>query len=273
MIQTLGSPGRAGSGGGLIAALIVDYGERARLERARPLSERLLVCDRAQVLSRLLDRDAVAAVIIETRDLDGSPVPSAIRAWVERNPLVPIIVWTAGGGTALREMLALAAAGADVRLVLRHRQDLALAMERLFGGPALPHPGAVPMLLKQVVLSAPGPIQPDLTLAAYLAWPHPSVHTWAEALNVTRQALNMRLGAAGIAPASVVLAAFGAAEIAIRCTLGTKLRHIAAAMGRLDDRSLRRRLALLGCRPEELRDEADFRALVPRILARVSRRY
>jgi hypothetical protein len=115
-------------------------------------------------------------------------------------------------------------------------------------------------------------IQPDLTLAAYLAWPHPSVHAWAETLRCTRQALNARLSGAHFATASVVLDVFSAAEIAIRCTLGIRLRQIAATMGRPDDRSLRRRLARVGSRPEALKDEADFRSLIPRILEAVRRR-
>ncbi|MGH7187464.1 MAG: hypothetical protein ACREIB_14445, partial [Pseudomonadota bacterium] len=121
------------------------------------------------------------------------------------------------------------------------------------------------------VLGAPAPIQPDLTLATYHAWPHPSVRAWADSLQVTPQALNARLGGAQYATASVVLDSFSAAEIAIRCTLGIRLKEIAAAMGRLDDRSLRRRLGRLGCRAEHLRDEADFRALIPRIVAAVRR--
>jgi hypothetical protein len=83
--------------------------------------------------------------------------------------------------------------------------------------------------------------------------------------------LNSRLEAAHLATASVVLDAFSAAEIAIRCAMGSSLRHIAAAMGRLDDRSLRRRLKRLWVRPEQLRDEADFRALLPRILLALKR--
>ena len=271
MTRTLTPPTRAEIGAGPIAALIVDYGERRRLQYASPVGERLLFYDRADLLRRRLDGDAVSAAIIETRDVDGFPVPAAIRAWGERHPLVPILVWTAGGEAALREVLALAGAGADVRLVLRHRDDLVSTMERLLAWPMPPHPGATPALLKSVVLTVPEPIQPDLTLAAYLAWPRPSVHAWAESLHLTRQALNARLSAAHFATASVVLDAFSAAEIAIRCTLDIKLRHIAAAMGKLDDRPLRRRLARLGCRPEALRDEADFRSLIPRIVDAIRR--
>jgi hypothetical protein len=260
-------------GTGALPALIVNHEERRRLAHSRPAGDRFRFYDRADLLCQSLDGDSASAVIIETRDVDGFPVPAAIRTWIERNPLVSVIVWTRGGDAALREVLSLAAAGADVRLVLRQREDLAVAMERLFARPGLPHPGAVPALLNRVVLSAPGAIQPDLTLATYLAWPYPSVHAWAETLHRTRQALNARLSAAHFATASVVLDAFSAAEIAIRCTLGTKLRHIAAAMGRPDERSLRRRLARLGCRPEALRDEADFRSLIPRIVEAVQRPY
>ncbi len=272
MTQTLAPPVGAKIGAGPFPALIVADGERRRLEMAGPVGERLDFYDRADLLCQRLDGDPVAAVVIETRDADGYPVPAAIRLWVERNPLVPIIVWTAGGAAALHEILYLAAAGGDVRLVLRRRDDLALVLDRLFALPSLPHPGAVPALLKGVVLAAPVPIQTDLTLAAFHAWPHPSVHAWADSLQVTRQTLNARLSAVHYATASVVMDAFSAAEIAIRCTLGIKLKHIAAAMGKLDDRSLRRRLGRLGCRPEQLRDEADFRALIPRIAAGVRHR-
>ncbi len=270
MTQTLAPPG-AEIGTGPVPVLIVADGERRRLKMASPVGERLLFYDRIDLLLLRLDSDAVAAVVIETRDADGLPVPAAIRAWVERNPLVPVVVWTAGGDAALREVLDLAAAGADVRLVLRRRDDLAVMLDRVLAPPSPPHPGAVPALLRGVVLAAPAPIQPDLTLATYHAWPHPSVHAWANSLQVTRQALNARLGAAHYATASAVLDSFSAAEIAIRCTLGIRLKHIAAAMGRLDDRSLRRRLGRLGCRPEQLRDEADFRALIPRIVEGVRR--
>ncbi len=271
MTQTLALPPGAEVAAGPVPVLIVADGERRRLEMAGPLGERLLFYRRIDLLRQRLDGDPVAAVVIETRDADGSPVPNAIRAWVERNPLVPVIVWTAGGEAALREILELAAAGADVRLVLRRHDDLAVALERLFVVPSPPHPGAVPALLRGVVLAAPAPIQPDLTLAAYHAWPRPGVHAWADSLQVTPQALSARLSAARYATASVIMDSFSAAEIAIRCTRGIKLKHIAAAMGRLDERSLRRRLGRLGCKPEQLRDEADFRALIPRIVEAVKR--
>ena len=109
-------------------------------------------------------------------------------------------------------------------------------------------------------------IRPDLTLAVYHAWPHPSVSAWALSLHVTRQTLNARLGAAHFATARVVLDVFSAAEIAIRCAIGYRIRQIAEIMGRLDDRSLRRRMKLIGARPEQFRDEADFRALIPLIV-------
>ncbi len=96
-------------------------------------------------------------------------------------------MWTAGGEAALREVLDLAAAGADVRLVLRRGDYLAVALDRVLAPPSPPHPGAVPALMRGVVLAAPAPIQPDLTLAANHAWQHPSVHAWADCLQVTPQ--------------------------------------------------------------------------------------
>ena len=258
-------------GTGPVPVLIVADEERRRLAMAGPLGRRLLFYDRVDLLCRRLEGEDIGAVVIETRDADGFPVPAAIRRWVERSPRVLVIVWTAGGNAALREVLDLAVAGADVRLVLRRRDDLGVVLDRLLTPASRPGPGAVPALLRGVVLAAPVSIQPELTLGAYHAWPHPSVQAWAETLRVTRQALNARLGAAHYAPASVVMDCFSAAEIAIRCTLGTRLKHIAAAMGRLDDRSLRRRLGRLGCKPEQLRDEADFRTLIPRIVEVVRR--
>jgi hypothetical protein len=269
MTRTLAPP-RAEVGIGSIPVLIVADGERKRLAVRGSLRDRLLFSDRLDRLRPLLDGDSVSAVVIETRDADGLPVPAAIRVWAERNPLVPVVVWTAGGDAALREVLDLAVAGADARLVLRGRDDIGMVLDRLLGSPP-PHPGAVPALLRGVVLAAPEPIQPALTLAVYQAWPRPSVGGWAGALHLTRQALNARLGGAGCATASAVMDAFSAAEIAFRCTQGMRLRDLAASMGRLDDRSLRRRLAGLGCKPEQLRDEADFRALIPRVAAAVRR--
>jgi hypothetical protein len=270
MTRTLVRPA-AEIGTGPVLVLIVADEERRRLAMAGPLAKRLLFYDRVDLLRRRLEDEDIAAVVIETRDADGLPVPAAIRSWVDRNPRVLVIVWTAGGDAALREVLDLAVAGADVRLVLRWRQELGVVLDRLLTPASRPHPGAVPALLRGIVVPASAPIQADLTLATYHAWPHPSVHVWAESLQVTRQALNARLGAARYATASVVMDSFSAAEIAIRCSLGIKLKHIAAAMGRLDDRSLRRRLGRLGCRPEQLRDEADFRALIPRIAEAVKR--
>ncbi|MGH7508982.1 MAG: hypothetical protein ACREMZ_05890 [Gemmatimonadales bacterium] len=257
--------GGARSGTDPIPALIVADGGRRRLAVAGPWSQRLVFCDLVAELTRLLDQQPVTAILAETRDADGVPVLGAIRDWVGRNPRVPVIVWTAGSDSALREILDLSAAGGDVRLVLHPRDDLSDALERLLAMPALPHPGAVPALLRGVVLTAPPPIQPELTLAVYHAWPRPGVGAWADSLHLTRQALNRRLSAAGYGTASVVMDHFSAAEIAMRLTIGMRLRDIAAAMGRPDDRSLRRRLKLLRSRPEQLRDEADFRALIPRI--------
>jgi hypothetical protein len=256
----------AGSGSGPILALIVANGGRRQLVLSERWTGRLLFCDRVAELKLRLDEQPVAAVLIETRDADGTPVPAALRGWVQRNPRVPIIVWTAGGESALREILDLSAAGGDVRLILRPRDDPSAALDR-FLAPVSLHSGAVPTLLRGVVLVAPPVIQPELTLAAYHAWPDPSVRVWSDSLGLTRQALNGRLKAAGYATASVVMDSFSAAEIAIRLTQGMRLREIAAAMGRPDERSLRRRLFRLGTRPEHLRDEADFRALIPRISA------
>jgi hypothetical protein len=261
----------ARSGADPIPALIVANGGRRRLSADARWRERLLFIDRIADLKRQLERP-VSAVLTETRDADGAPVPAAIRSWVESNRRVPVIVWTGGSRIALREILDLTAAGGDIRLLLHLRDDLVLALERLLAGPSVPHPGAVPALLRAVVLTAPAMIQPELTLAAYHAWPRPGVRAWAESLKLTRQALNRRLGAVRCGTASVVMDHFSAAEIAIRLTLGIRLRDLAAEMSRPDDRSLRRRLALLGSRPEQLRDEADFRALIPRIAAGVRRR-
>jgi hypothetical protein len=186
---------------------------------------------------------------------------------VQRNSRIPVLVWTAGSAGALSEILDLSLAGGDVRLILRPRDDPAAVLDRLLIASSPIDPGAIPALLRGVVVSAPPLIQPELTLAAYHAWPDPRVQVWARTLSLTRQALNRRLGAVGYEKASVILGHFSAAEIAVRLTQGTRLRDIAAAMGRPDERSLRRRLARLETRPEYLRDEADFRALIPRIAA------
>jgi hypothetical protein len=250
-----------------VPALIVANGGRRQLMMAGLWSERLVFCDRVGELKRRLDEQPAAAVLTETRDADGTPVPAAIRTWAGRNPRIPIIVWTAGSKSALREILDLAVAGSDVRLILRPQQDLIAALDQLLSPPTPPHPGAVPWLLRGVVATAPISIQPELTLAVYHAWPHPSVHGWAGSLRLTRQALNRRLGQAGYQAASVIMDHFSAAEIAIRLTLGMRLRDIATAMSRPDERSLRRRLARLDSKPEHLRDEADFRTFIPRISA------
>jgi hypothetical protein len=270
MTRTLVRP-EAEIGTGPVPVLIVADEERRRLAMAGPLGRRLLFYDRVDLLCRRLAGEDIAAVVIETRDADGLPVPAAIRRWVERNPRVLVVVWTAGGDAALREVLDLAVAGADVRLVLRRRDDLGVVLDRLLTSPSTPHPGAVPALLRGVVLALPAPIQPELTVATYHAWPYPSVRAWADSLQVTPQALNARLSAAHCATASIVLDSLTAAEIAIRCTLGIRLKDIAAAMGWLDDRPLRRRLGRLGCKAEELGDEADFRALIPRIVEAITR--
>ena len=257
----------AGSEAGLVPTLVVGNGRR-RLTVPVRWAQRLLFCERVAELQRLLEEQPIAAVLIETRDADGAPVPAFIRGWVQRNTRVPVLVWTAGSASALSEILDLSAAGGDVRLILRPRDDPAAALDRVLAQ-SPPHPGAVPALLRRVVVPAPPLIQPELTLAVYHAWPDPRVQVWARALGLTRQALNRRLGAVHYEKASVVLDHFSAAEIAIRLTQGMRLKDIAAAMGRPDERSLRRRLARLDARPEFLRDEADFRALIPRIAAGV----
>lgn len=227
---------------------------------------RLLFCERIAELQRLLEVQPVAAVLIETRDAEGTPVPAALSGWAQRSSGIPIVVWTAGGESALREILDLSAAGGDVRLILRPRDDPSAALDSLLA-PDSHQPGAVPALLRGIVLPAPWQVQPELTLAVYHAWPQPSVQVWADALGVTRQALNRRLGTARFAKAGLILYHFSAAEIAMRLIAGARLKAIATAMGRPDERSLRQRLARLGTRPEYLRDEADFRALIPRIAA------
>jgi hypothetical protein len=256
----------AGSDAGVVAALVVPNGRRRVTVPAR-WAQRLLFSDRVAELKRVLDGERVVAVLIETRDADGVPVPAAIGDWGRRNPRIPVLVWTGGSTGALREILELSAAGGDVRLVLRPRDDPADALDRILAAGSPPHPGAVPALLSRVVVLAPPLLQPELTLAAYHAWPDPRVQVWARALGLTRQTLNRRLGAVRYQKASVVLDYFSAAEIAIRLTQGIRLKDIAAGMGRPDERSLRRRLSRLGARPEQLRDEADFRALIPRIAA------
>ena len=47
----------------------------------------------------------MAAVLIETRDAEGTPVPAALSGWAQRSSGVPIAVWTAGGESALLEIL------------------------------------------------------------------------------------------------------------------------------------------------------------------------
>ena len=272
MIPTVGRPTGSGVAVGTIPILVVSEAECKRLQTIPLAGYRLRFCRSVDVLQQFLGIGNVVAVVVEPHDAYGHPVADAIRSWVAEHSLVPIVVWTAGGESALREVLSLSAAGGDVRLVTRGKVDLALTVERLLSPGHPPHPGAVPALLRGVVLPSPVRIQPELVVAAYHAWPHPSVHTWADSMHVTHQALNARLGAAQCASAGVIMDCFSAAEIAIRCSRGCRLKGIAASMGWLDLRPLRRRLRLLDCKPSQLRDEADFRALIPRILDRVRRR-
>lgn len=254
-----------------IPALVVGDAARVLLAAASEWRQRLILCDRITELLRWLKTGPTTAVVIQTRDADGAPVPAGIRSWVARNTGIPIIMLTGGSAGALREILDLSSAGADVRLVLYPRHDATAVLDRFLDSTELPHYGAVPSLLRGVVLAAPPSIQPELTLAAYHAWPRPSVQDWAATVGLTRQALNRRLAAAHLHEARLVLGFFSASEIAIRLTRGFRFKDLAAEMGRPDERSLRRRLALLGVRPELLRDEADFRALIPRVAAGIRR--
>ena len=272
MNPTVGRPTGDGVGVGTIPVLVVSEAECQRLQMVPLAGCRLRFCRSVDVLRQFLGAGNVIAIVVEPHDADGRPVADALRSWVAEHSLVPIVVWTAGGEAALRELLSLSAAGGDVRLVTRGKVDLALTVERLFSPGQLPHPGAVPALLRGVVLPSPVRIQPELVVAAYHAWPHPSVQTWADSMHVTHQALNARLSAAQCASAGIIMDCFSAAEIAIRCSRGCRLKVIAARMGWLDQRPLRRRLRLLDCKPSQLRDEADFRALIPRILDRVRHR-
>jgi hypothetical protein len=269
--MTLPSSSGLGRDADAIPAIVVGDPARLAIGRAGAWRERLTLYDRVDQLRQRLEHTSPPAILIETRDADGVPVPAAIRSWVARNSRVPIVVLTAGSRSAFREILDLTAAGGDVRLVLHSRGDVPSTLDRLLGAAAVPWPGAVPSLLRGVVLAAPATIQPELTLAVYHAWPDPGVQSWASAVGLTRQALDQRLAKAHVRNASVVLQYFSAAEIAIRLTRGMKLREIALAMGRQDPRSLRRRLSLLGTRPELLRDEADFRALIPKVATGIQR--
>jgi hypothetical protein len=265
-IDAGGTPPRGLSGTAKIPALVVTEEARRHFAEDPDVAERVVLCQRFSELRQLLALGPVPALMIETRDADGVPVPAGIRGWVERNPGIPVVVWTSGSAGALREVLDLSAVGGDVRLVFRPRDEPAAVLKQLLASPA-PSPSAAPWLLRGVVVPAPEIIRPELTLAAYHAWPRPSVKAWADAVGVTRQALDRRLSLVRYRTASVILHHFTAAEIAIRLAHGERLRDIAAVMDRHDERSLRRRLVGVGTRPEHLRDEADFRALIPRIAA------
>ena len=254
-----------------IPALVVDKAERRRSAGSGSLDGRIALHDRVESLSKWLEINDSSIVVVETRDTEGYPVAGGIRQWIQSAPPRLVIVWTAGGRAALQEILDLACVGAEVRLVLRGRDDLRDTLVELLRTSAFSSGGAVSSLLRGVVRCAPMVVQPELTMGAFHAWPRPSVGAWSKALQLSPQALNARLRGSGCATARVVLDSFTAAEIAFRCSSGIKLKDLAAVMGRSDDRPLRRRLHTLSCRPEHLRDDADFRGLLPRIVETLKR--
>ena len=271
-MQTPTHPALTGTTGSRpVVALIVPGAERRELSVPRGWNDGLQLCDTVPRLLELL-AGTVAAVVIEPRDREGRPVSRELLGWVRRHPAEPVIVWMKPTDRSLREVVQLAAAGADVRVILRPHEDLVTEVRGMLASPALPDPGAAPAILRQTVPATPFPVQPTLALAALRAWPHLTVERWALLLDVTPSTVRAHLHDGGLREAHIVADTFTALEVADRLSRGWRLRTVIAAMGVADARPVVRRLKLLGRSPSQIREEGDFRELMARAAAVLRRR-
>ena len=253
----------------MVAALILDDGDRAAIHRAFGRRMSVRVCERVDVLRSMLAGGDVRLVATELRDRIGISVVPLLAYAAARAAAPSLVVRISVADAAADDIVGFAAARIPARVSLRGVAPLDDALLAALGGHRDPSPDLV--ILERVGPLLPHPVRAFVVLCAVAPSPRLHVGRAAALLGVARRTLENRLASAGIPPARRVIGWCAALHAAWRLdVLGHSRKRVATELGFATDAAVANLLArYCGCSPTSLRNHGGFQTQLERFASLV----
>lgn len=253
----------------MVAALILDDGDRAAIHRALGRRMPVRVCERADALRSILAAGDVRLVASELRDCIGISVVPVLAYAASRAAAPSLVVRTSVADAAADDIVRFAAARVLASVSVRGVASLDDALLAALGGRSDPSPALV--ILERVGPFLPHPVRSFVVLCAIAPSPRLHVGRAAALLGLARRSLENRLASAGMPPAYRVIGWCAALHAAWRLdVLGHSRKQVATDLGFATDAAVANLLArYCGCSPTSLRNHGGFQTQLERFASLV----
>jgi hypothetical protein len=254
----------------MVAALILDDGDRAAIHRALGRRMSVRVCERADVLRSMLAATDVRLVVAELRDRVGTSVlPALVDAAARAES--PALVARVSLADAADDVMQLAGARVPARVSLREVSPIGDALTLALGGVHAPRADLV--ILERIGPLVPRALRAFLVLCAVAPSPRLHVGRAAMLLGVTPRTIEIRLAQAALPPAYRIIGWCVALHAAWQLdVLGQRPKQVAANLGFKSVAAAANLLARY-CKasPTSLRIHGGFQVQLERFAALVQR--
>ena len=214
----------------MVAALILDDGDRAVIHRVFGRRMPVRVCERVDVLRSMLAATDVRLVITELRDRVGASVIPLLADVGARAESPVVVARVSLAGAAADDVMQLAAARAPARVSLRGVASLGDALTAALGGDR--EPSADLVILERIGPLVPRAVRAFLVLCAVAPSPRLHVGQAATLLGMTPRTIESRLAQAALPPAYRIIGWCVALHAAWQLdVLGRRPKQVAANLG------------------------------------------
>lgn len=251
----------------MVAALILDDGDRAAIHRALGRRMPVRVCERADVLRSLLAAADVRLVISELRDRVGASVIPALADVAARAESPAVVARVSLADGAADDVMQLAAARVPARVSLRGVSTLGEALTPALGGDR--ERRADLTILERIGPLVPHAVRAFLVLCAVAPSPRLHVGRAATLLGVTPRTIESRLAQSALPPAYRIIAWCMALHAAWQLdVLGLRRKQVAANLGFASGAAMATLLSrYCGASPTSLRKHGGFQMQLERFAA------
>lgn len=253
----------------MVAALILDNGDRVAIHRALGRRTTVRLCERADAFRSMLAVTDVRLVVSELRDRVGAAVLPVLIEQASRADAPPIIVRASLADGAADDLIQLATARIPARVSVRDAAPISDAVLAALGGRG--EPSADLVILERVGPSVPPPVRAFLVLCAVSPSPRLYVERAATLLGVSRRTLENRLALGALPPAHSVIAWCVVLHAAWQLdVLGHRPKEVAANLGFASGAAVANLLRrYCGCSARSLRNHGGFQTQLERFAALV----
>lgn len=214
----------------MVAALMLDDGDRATIHRMFGRRMPVRVCERVDALRSMLAATDIRLVVTELRDRVGASVIPVLADIVARAESPVVVTRVSLSDAAADDVMQLAAARVPARVSLRGVAPLGDALTAALGGGREPRADLV--ILERIGSLVPRAVRAFLVLCAVAPSPRLHVGQAATLLRMTPRTIESRLAQAALPPAYRIIGWCVALHAAWQLdVLGRRPKQVAANLG------------------------------------------